>query len=177
MISQKQHLLCRRTFASVRKALVQDLGAAMIEATIVVSLLLLLTFGIIQFGLIFFVENTMQEAVRQSVRETSVGASVLEDAAAESGSRPSCLSVSTTVTVADFDKDGTTDNTAVSPAEWIACDFVSSIPGNFFVDGYQSGEEVTLELEVDLSSILLVNVFGLIAGSNIIVSETMALED
>ena len=77
----------------------------------------------------------------------------------------------------DFDKDGSTDNTAVSPAEWIACDRVSSIPGNFFVDGYQSGDEVTLELEVDLSSILLMNVFGLIAGSNIIVSETMALED
>jgi hypothetical protein len=156
--------------------LLGDRGAAMIEATISILLLLLVTFGIIQFGLILFVENSMQDAVRQAVRETSVGSSVLENSAQVSGTRPLCTTPSSIVTVADFDNDGITDNTSVTPAERIACDGVGDVPGTFYVVGYLTGDEVTIELEVNLNSILLVNILSLISGSSLIVSETMTLE-
>ena len=166
----------RQAAALPARLLREERGAAMVEATISITLLLLLTFGIVQFGLIFYVENSMQNAVRESVRETSVGASVLENEVVASGGRQQCSGVSSTVTVADFDLDGATDNTVVAPAEWIACDYVASLPGNFLVDGFRNGEGVTVEMEVTLNSILLVDIFGLIGGSSIIVSETMSLE-
>jgi hypothetical protein len=157
----------RQAAAQPARLLREERGAAMVEATISITLLLLLTFGIVQFGLIFYVENSMQNAVRESVRETSVVAS---------GGRQQCSGVSSTVTVADFDLDGATDNTVVAPAEWIACDYVASLPGSFLVDGFRDGEGITVEMEVPLNSILLVDIFGLIGGSSIIVSETMSLE-
>jgi Flp pilus assembly protein TadG len=50
----------------------EENGAAMVEFTLFLPLFMLVLFGMIGFGAIFFVQNTMVNAARQAVRAMSV---------------------------------------------------------------------------------------------------------
>lgn len=58
-------------------------GAALVEFSLVAAMLFALCFGIIQYGLIFFVWNNMYDAARQGARSLAVG--TWDEAEAEAG--------------------------------------------------------------------------------------------
>ena len=65
-----------------RKTLARDSrGSAAVELVFALPMLLLLLFGMIQFGFIFFVWNDMENAAREGARRLAVDSSITEAAA------------------------------------------------------------------------------------------------
>ena len=57
-----------------------DRGGAAVEFALVAPILLALVFGIIQFGMVMFVQNNMMNAAREAARQHAVGAVTLAGA-------------------------------------------------------------------------------------------------
>jgi Flp pilus assembly protein TadG len=66
----------------IRKSLTRDSrGSSAVELVFAIPMLLLLVFGMIQFGFIFFVWNDMENAAREGARRLAVDDSITETAA------------------------------------------------------------------------------------------------
>jgi len=134
-------------------------GAAFIEMSLVFPMLLLLTFGGIQFGLVFYALSAMENTARVTARAIFVGEADDESG----GALTMCGSIS-----------GSSANGNKS-AEQIACDMLASLPGDYSVsasDGAtgafaDSGEDISVTVSVNRSAIILADPLGLLQSSGV----------
>lgn len=80
-----------------------ETGAALVEFAIVVPLLLLLVFGIIEFGRAYNTQNTLTHAAREGAREYAISQDPLAGEAAAKDAATSLRSADITVTLSACD--------------------------------------------------------------------------
>ncbi len=84
-------------------------GAALVEFTMILPVLLGLTLGGTQYGLMLFVYNNMQDAARTAVRQLALGRATATQAEAIARSQLVTWPTSWTVTAEDTDVTGTNE--------------------------------------------------------------------
>lgn len=134
-------------------------GAALVEMALLFPILLLLTFGSVQAGLIFYSLSAMESTARVAARAISVGEADDES----NGVLTSCTSIS-----------GSSANGNKS-AEQIACDRLAGLPGDYSVsasdgeagDFAESGEDISVTVSVNRSDIIVADAFGLLRSSGV----------
>lgn len=132
-----------------------DRGAALIEMTLVAPMLILLTSGIIQFGYIFFIKNTMQNLAREAARSVAVG--------------------ELTATGGDVDCPGGTEGSA----EEMACDGLAGFSGTFTVnaiDPPDAGDDVIVTISLPAIDAAVMDVLGVLDEGTIVAEATMRKE-
>lgn len=105
----------------------QDRGAAMVEFALVLPILLLLVFGIIEFGRAYNVQTSITAAARQGARVMALqNNSAQAKTAAQSAAASLGLTISQ-ISVTDCVTGGTTTATVTYPMTFITGFFGSSI--------------------------------------------------
>jgi hypothetical protein len=130
-------------------------GAAMIEFTLVAPMLIFLTSGIIQFGYIFYIQNTMQNLARDAARGVAVGELTA------SGSNVSC------------------PGGAVGSAEEMVCNGVAGFSGNFTVNVTNppdAGDDVIAIVTLPMADAAVMDVLGVLDSGTITTEATMRKE-
>ena len=140
-----------------------DNGAVAIEFVLVAPVMLALVMGIIQFGYVFFVQLTMNNAAREATRQLVVGS----------------------VTVGDF--SNCADATAGS-AEFVACGYLEVVfTSNFTltacsplvvnIDLCPEDNDVAVQITLPSNTIALADLFGLFQSGTLFATVTMRQED
>ncbi|MEX2201153.1 MAG: TadE family protein [Dongiaceae bacterium] len=130
-------------------------GAAMVEMTLVAPMLIFLTSGIIQFGYIFFIQNTMQNLARDAARGVAVGELTA------SGSNVDC------------------PGGAVGSAEEMACAGLAGFSGNFTVNATNPpdpGDDVIVTISLPMVDAAVMDVLGVLDEGTISAEATMRKE-
>lgn len=132
-----------------------DRGAAMVEFTLVAPILIFLTCGIIQFGYVFFLQNTMQNLARDAARGISVGALT------GSAGNVNC------------------PGGAAGSAQEMICGGLSGFSGAFSlnaVDPPDSGDDVTVTVSLPMADAAVMDVLDVMSSGTLSVSATMRKE-
>lgn len=130
-------------------------GAAMVEFTLVAPMLILLTAGIFQFGYVFFIQTTMQNAAREAARGVSVGELT------STGSNVNC------------------PGGAAGSAEELVCDRVADLSGTFTVNATNppdAGDDVVVTVSLPAADAAVMDVLGVMDEGTISVEATMPKE-
>ena len=132
-----------------------DRGAAMVEFTLVAPILIFLTAGIVQFGYVFFLQNTMQNLARDAARGISVG-----ELTGSAG-------------------DVTCPGGAAGSAQAVICGGLSSFSGTFTVnavDPAASGDDVIVTVSLPMADAAVMDVLDVMSDGTLSVSATMRKE-
>jgi hypothetical protein len=132
-----------------------DRGAAMVEFTLVAPILIFLTAGIVQFGYVFFLQNTMQNLAREGARGISVGELT------GTGSNTTC------------------PGGAVGSAEELICDGLAEFSGTFTVnalDPPDAGDDVVVTVSLPMADAAVMDVLDVMSEGTISVNATMRKE-
>ena len=132
-----------------------DRGAAMVEFTLVAPILIFLTCGIIQFGYVFFLQNTMQNLARDAARGISVGALTV------SNGNVSC------------------PGGAAGSAQLMICGGLSGFSGTFSLNAVNpanSGDDVTVTVSLPMADAAVMDVLNVMSSGTLSVSATMRKE-
>ena len=127
----------------------------MVEMTLVAPMLIFLTSGIIQFGYIFFIQNTMQNLARDAARSVAVG--------------------ELTASGSDTDCPGG----AVGSAEEMACDGLAGFSGTFTVNATNppdTGDDVIVTISLPAADAAVMDVLGVLDEGTISAEATMRKE-
>lgn len=108
--------MIRPRFATGIRSAPKDRGAAIVELGVMLPLLVLLLFGIVEFGRGYNAKVTLTHAAREAVREYTIHKDV-DDAVAAGEAAASGLSGTVTIDVVD-DCDSTDGDTAEVEASW-----------------------------------------------------------
>lgn len=122
-------------------------GVAAVEFALVLPILLLILFGIIQFGFIFVVQNSMQNAVRE-------------------GARAMAVSTETGQALRNVGEDTAEERLSFWPFEF---DDAVATPGN-------TGAEVSVSISIAMEKIALGDIFGLFDDDKLTAEVTMRKE-
>lgn len=142
----------------VRSYLSSSSGAVLVEALFVIPVLILLTFGTVQIGAIYYVLNTMAEITREGSRAMSVRR--FDDETA--GVVTNCADLTNTTA------------SGLASVERYMCDRAQILPGAYRVaasDGATTGvadegSTVTVWLEIDRSQVIFYDPFSSLLNSN-----------
>lgn len=132
-----------------------DRGAAMVEFTLVAPILILLTCGIVQFGYVFYLQNTMQNLARDAARGISVGALT-----GSSGS-VNC------------------PGGAAGSAQAMICGGLSGFTGSFSLNAVNpadSGDDVIVTVSLPMADAAVMDVLDVMSSGTLSVSATMRKE-
>ncbi len=132
-----------------------DRGAAMVEFTLVAPILILLTSGVIQFGYVFFLQNTMQNLARDAARGISVG-----DLTGSAG-------------------DVTCPGGGSGSAQAEICGGLSSFSGSFTVnalDPANPGDDVIVTVSLPMADAAVMDVLDVMSTGTLSASATMRKE-
>lgn len=143
------------TIRNVLRALRCDRGAAMVEFTLVLPILIFLTAGIVQFGYVFFVKNTMQNLAREAARGIAVGELT------GSGSNVAC------------------PGGAADSGEKLVCDGVAAFSGTFTVnavDPPDAGDDVIVTVTLPMQDAAVMDVLDVMSSGTITTDATMRKE-
>lgn len=142
-------------FIRLLSALRCDRGAAMVEFTLVAPILILLTAGTIQFGYVFFLQNTMQNLAREAARSVSVGELT------GSGSATAC------------------PGGGAGSAEQMVCNRLAEYSGTFTVtavDPEDSGDDVVVTISLPMQDAAVMDVLDVLTSGVLRVEATMRKE-
>lgn len=132
-----------------------DRGAALVEFTLVAPILIFLTSGIIQFGYVFFIQNTMQNLARDAARGISVGE------------------------LTGSDGDVTCPGGGADTAQAMICGGLADFSGTFTVNALQpenSGEDVIVTVSLPMSDAAVMDVLDVMSSGTLTASATMRME-
>jgi len=130
-------------------------GAALVEFTLVLPILILLTAGVVQFGYIFFVQNTMQNMAREAARGIAVGE------------------------LSATGSDTTCPGGVAGSAEEHVCDGLSGLNGTFTVnavDPPDPGDDVVVSVSLPMEDATVMDPFNMMGNGNITTEATMRKE-
>lgn len=142
----------------VRTYLSSSSGAVLVEALFVIPVLVLLTFGTVQIGAIYYVLNTMAEITREGSRAMSVRR--FDDETG--GVITNCADLTNTTA------------SGLASVENYMCSRAQILPGSYRVaasDGVTTGvadegSTVTVWLEIDRSQVIFYDPFNSLLDSN-----------
>jgi hypothetical protein len=132
-----------------------DRGAALVEFTLIAPILIFLTSGIIQFGYVFFIQNTMQNLARDAARGISVGE----------------LDGST--------GDVTCPGGGADSAQALICAGVADFSGTFTVNAVEPanpGEDVIVTVSLPMADAAVMDVLDVMSSGTLTASATMRME-
>jgi hypothetical protein len=132
-----------------------DRGAAMVEFTLVAPILIFLTAGIVQFGYVFFLQNTMQNLARDAARGISVG--------------------ELTGSAGDVSCPGGGGGSA----QEMICGGLASFSGTFTVnavDPPNTGEDVVVTVSLPMADAAVMDVLDVMSEGTLSVTATMRKE-
>ena len=132
-----------------------DRGAALVEFTLIAPILIFLTSGIIQFGYVFFLQNTMQNLARDAARGVAVG-----------------------------DLDGSTGDVTcpgggTDSAQELICDGLADFSGTFTVnavDPANPGDDVIVTVSLPMADAAVMDVLDVMSSGTLSASATMRKE-
>ena len=130
-------------------------GAALVEFTLVLPILILLTAGVVQFGYMFFVQNTMQNMAREAARGIAVGE------------------------LSATGSDTTCPGGAAGSAEEHVCDGLSGLNGTFTVnavDPPDPGDDVVVTVSLPMEDATVMDPFNMMGNGTISTEATMRKE-
>ncbi len=144
-----------------RRLLVEADGATAVEFAIVVLPMVIIFVVIVQFGLILYVQNDMQNAAREAARRMAVDDTTIFTP----GDSVDCSSGPASGTVAE-----------------VACRVMNDWPGVFTVTTDTAvivgsdRSEMTVSISTDMGSVGIFDIFGVASGKNLSASTTLRSE-
>jgi len=141
----------------MRRFIKDQVGAVLVETLLAMPILVLVTFGIVQLGYVFFVSSTMIHVSQHVSREIAVGSADDET----NGSYTACGSLT------GVSADG------LQSAEQLACNLMDVIPGDFLVFASDTvaggaalpGDNILVSIQIQTNSIVPIDIIGMAAGS------------
>lgn len=132
-----------------------DRGAAMVEFTLVAPILIFLTAGIIQFGYVFFLKNSMHNLAREGARGIAVGE------------------------LTGDGSDTTCPGGIAGSAEELICDGLADFTGTFTVnaiDPPDPGDDVIVTISLPMADAAVMDPLDLMSTGTLSVDATMRKE-